>query len=399
MQIATRCGYFGQCLCALLLSINAVQAELDTQPVRPYLLEIDRVQQEEGTYSPQLGQLLTQLGVAYQQQEQHQLALDSFARALQITKINEGIYALNQLAIMDKMQSSMMAQHRWKDMDDQHQRAYWLVNRNFRPDDPRLLPYLFNYANWLLFVHNHEFQNETYVRLLQSEALFKQTHDIIMANYGDNDPRMVQSLKGLVMTSFFKSQLGPAQLEFDVDGVDMTRQGSFYMGLPAVDYRTENYREGKQALEKMVAIYDGQHEGVTGQDKVLARVGLADWYLMFGKSTTAFDTYREARDIARQENAPAAFTLFDSPTLLPDSRLYLGDSSGEKETERFVLARFDVNAHGKANNIELLDSNPQDATAMRSRALRFLRSASFRPRFSEEEPTETQGVKLKISNP
>lgn len=369
------------------------------QSIRPYLQEIDRVQQDEGTYSPQLGQLLAQLGVAYQQQNQHELAIDSFSRALQVTKISQGIYALAQVPIIEKMHSSMMAQKRWKELDDMHQRVYWLVNRNYKPDDPQLLPYLFSYASWLLFVHHHEFLNEAYVRLLQSEALYQQTHDIILANFGDKDPRMVQSLKGLVMASFFKSQLGPAQLEFSFDNLDMTRQGSFYMGLPAVDYRTENYRDGKIALEKMVEIYDAQTESAAMQGKVLARVGLADWYLMFGKTSHAFNTYREARELARQGQESSAIKLFERPTLLPDSRLFLADDGQNREPDRFVLASFDVNAHGKANNIQLLDSNPLDATAMRSRALKFLRTASFRPRFEEEEPIDTQGVRLKLSNP
>ncbi|MBT1063107.1 tetratricopeptide repeat protein [Bowmanella sp. Y26] len=399
MSIAARCVISPSVLLLLLLPGPTLADELDMRPIQPYLQEIDRVQQDEGTYSPQLGQLLSQLGVAYQQQNQHQLAIDSFSRALQITKISQGIYALAQVPIIEKMHSSMMAQNRWKELDDLHQRVYWLVNRNYQPDDPHLLPYLFNYASWLLFVHHHEFLNETYVRLLQSEALYQQTHDIILANYGDKDPRMVQSLKGLVMANFFKSQLGPAQLEFNFDSLDMTRQGSFYMGLPAVDYRTENYREGKLALEKMVEIYDAQTESAAMQNKVLARVGLADWYLMFGKTTHAFDTYREARELARQGQENNAFQLFERPTLLPDSKIFLGEDGQYREPDRFVLASFDVNAHGKANNIQLLDSIPLDATAMRSRALKFLRTASFRPRFEEEEPIETLGVRLKLSNP
>jgi len=65
------------------------------------------------------------------------------------------------------------------------------------------------------------------------------------------------------------------------------------------------------------------------------------------------------------------------------------------EDPPYVLASFDVSPSGKARNIEIIESSPEDNVLYKRRAKRSIANTKFRPRYEDGKPVLTTGVSLR----
>ena len=126
-----------------------------------------------------------------------------------------------------------------------------------------------------------------------------------------------------------------------------------------------------------------------------AKVELGDWYLLFNKWQSALAIYQESHDALKAGNIDQQQIdlLFGHPVALPD--LPLVDSSvvdDEEENQPYVLVSFDVTPYGRARNVTIIESMPEDNVRIRSRVRKALKLAKFRPRFENGAPALTTGM-------
>ncbi len=364
-----------------------------THSPEDYISAIEQIEADEGAYGSQLPQHLMGLGLNLQEQGDHQEAIDLFKRAIHVTRINEGLYNLNQVPMLERLIESHVARGEWEDANDRHQYLYWLHRRNYGDDDPRMLPVIDKLSSWHLNAYALDASAGLFHHLINAHNLFKLAVDIIDTNYGSHDLRLIDALRGLTVSNYYLATYQAKSSK----GFQMTTNAS--SGPSAEErarldqYIINSYSSGKKAITRMVDVYANNPESPPAAT-VKAKVELGDWYLLFNKWHSALNIYQEAYDtlIAQNASEKEIKRLFGKPIALPDLPLIDTQLPNHEEDPSYVLVRFNVTPYGRARNIEILESNPPDKVRIRSRVRKSLKVAKFRPRFENGAPALTENL-------
>lgn len=360
--------------------------------LQDYQTEIDRVELEQGAYGSLLSEHLVGLGLTHQKQGQHEEAIEAFKRAMHINRINEGLYSLGQVPMLERMIESHIAKGQWEKANDRHHYLFWLHKRNFGASDPRMLPVIDKLSNWHLNSYALDMGSGLLNHLVSAHKLYNLAVNIIDSNYGQHDLRLINALKGLTVSNYYlatykKSEAKPAfQVKTGADPSEAEAKAQLEQ------YINNSYNSGKRAIRRMVNVYANNPESPPWAE-AKAKVELGDWYLLFNKWQSAMNMYQESHDslIASNINQKEVDALFGYPVALPD--LPLIDSTVVKDEEQsYVLVSFNVTPYGRVTNVKILDSKPQKNVRMRSQVRKALKVAKFRPRFENGAPALTENV-------
>lgn len=376
---------------------------------------IARLEAEHGAWGSGLAEQLNGLGETYQVRGHHRDAIEIFDRAIHISRINNGLYDLSQVPIIESLLESLKARGLWEEVHERHQYLYWLHKRNFGARDPRMLPVIDKLGKWYINDYALNPDRRMMDQLVDAHNLFEQAVDIVDGSYGQEDLRMVEPLRGLVMSHWFFANYSGASAGAPLERDQLTREMSADEVSFAKEPRDErltrylhnNYGDGKQAIERIVEIYSNSPDAPPGA-AAEAKVELGDWQQLFDRRRTAIGLYEEAyRELAADDaTRERGEKLFAQPVALPDLEFVESDveqpaevtEAGEEETVEpihYVLVSFDVNRFGQAERIEILESQPEEENEYGRRVRRTLESTRFRPRLEDGKPVDTQGLTQK----
>lgn len=375
-----------------------------------YQQAIARLEAEQGAWGQGLAEQLSGLGKTYQLRGHHRDAIEVFDRAIHVSRINNGLYDLTQVPIVESMLESLKARGLWEQVHERHQYLYWLHKRNFGAEDPRMLPVIDRLGKWYINDYALNPDRRMMDQLVDAHDLFEHAVNIITGTYGQLDLRLIEPLRGLVMSNwFFANYRGETQttvVERDQFGRTISmNQVSFpddQQTNQLMRYLRNNYADGKHAIERMVDIYGNSPDAPPGA-AAQAKIELGDWEQLWQRNQAASDLYREAYDelIANDATRKQAEQIFGRPVALPDLDLVESDleqpaSEGEAaEPMHYVLVSFDVDHLGRAEHINIRDAQPADKREYRTRVKRTLESTRFRPRLVDGEPVATRGLTQK----
>ncbi len=399
-----------------------------TRSIAKYEREIQARESEHGVYDPATGEYLLSVGLVYQNAGRHEEAVDAFARALQIKRVNEGLQSTGQLLILEQLVKSNIANADWEEVDRNYQQLLWVHKRNYDTGDPRLLPVVDKVGRWKLKAYKENLLDGSAVRIIgESEKLFQDTIGILERQYGENDPRLINPLYGRALTNYqyaievantpqdeFYGAGSPTRTQVVCRTVPTANGGarricntirvpdpSYY----ATQSSNKDFALGQRivavgkALKQIVQIHENNPE-LPRDSHARALVHLGDWNLLRGKKTTAYKNYKAAYALLADgdDHQEAIAELFGKPQNLPALRLPLPeiDDKLEEEKTTSVLASFDVSRSGRAKNVQIIESEPADATSARRKAKKTIRGRLYRPRFEKGEPVATVGNKIRI---
>ena len=410
--------------------INAhTQAQVNlTRSIAEYEREIQAREAEHGVYDPATGEYLLSVGLVYQNDGKHDEAVDAFTRALQIKRVNEGLYGTGQLLILEQLIKSNIASANWEKVDQNYQQLLWINKRNYDAGDPRLLPVVDMVGRWKLKAYKEDLLDSSAISTIgESEKLFRDTIVILERQYGENDPRLINPLYGRALTNYqyaievantpqdeFHGTGSPTRTQVMCRTVPTANGGvrricntirvpdpSYY----ASQSSNKDFALGQRivavgkALRHIVQIHETNPD-LPRDSHAKALVHLGDWNLLRGKKTTAHKNYKSAYQLLADtdEHQEVIEELFGKPQNLPALRLPLPeiDDKLEQEKTTSVLASFDVSSTGRAKNVQILESEPADATSARRKAKKTIRGRIYRPRFENGEPVDTVGNKIRI---
>jgi len=100
---------------------------------------IDILETESGPYAANLIEVHFDLGRMYQAENLHQEAAASFANALQLVRISEGLYSERQIAVLEQLISVNLAAENWADVDDNHHLLFQIKKQLYRPANSQVL--------------------------------------------------------------------------------------------------------------------------------------------------------------------------------------------------------------------------------------------------------------------
>ena len=399
-----------------------------SRSIAEYEQEIQRREAEHGVYDPATGEYLLSVGLVYQNEGRHEEAVDAFTRALQIKRVNEGLHGAGQLLILEQLIKSNIANADWEAVDRNYQQLLWIHKRNYDPGDPRLLPVVDTVGRWKLKAYKENLLDAGATRIIgESEKLFRDTITILERQYGENDPRLINPLYGRALTNYqyaievantpqdeFHGAGSPTRTQVICRTVPTANGGARRIcntiRVPDPSYyasqsSNKDFALGQRivavgkALKQIVQIHEANPD-LPKDSHARALVHLGDWNLLRGKKTTAYKNYKAAYGLLADsgDHQEAIEELFGKPQNLPALRLPLPeiDDKVEEEKTTTVLASFDVSRSGRAKNVQIIESEPPDATSARRKAKKTIRGRIYRPRFEKGEPVATVGNKIRI---
>lgn len=151
-----------------------------------YLQRIHQIESSEGAFSYELVPELIGLGLLHQEQANHAESADAFQRALHIIRVNDGLYSISQLPVLDLLINSNSALQRWKQVADSYDMMYWLYRRNYAEIDPRQLQVIKRLRRWYVESYNKDTGRTLDELFTNAEGLYDQGLKIMLACTGGN---------------------------------------------------------------------------------------------------------------------------------------------------------------------------------------------------------------------
>ena len=142
-------------------AIDAAEDELRTEQERARQEEIARelelrrqaineMQGSQGIYAPQLQEAYGDLAALYEEIEDFESAIAIYTDALQISRINTGLYSDQQLPLITSLIESNSRLRNWEETDDLQELRYHISSRLYELDDLAYLQAAENYGAWKL---------------------------------------------------------------------------------------------------------------------------------------------------------------------------------------------------------------------------------------------------------
>jgi len=375
--------------------------EEQNQAVQHYEQLTKKLESSGGVYQVQLSEVLSGLGTSYQALGQDADAVAAFQRSLHISRVNDGLYSLNQIPILEKMIESNSRLGDWKSLDNNYHNLYWLNKRHYGENSPELLTLIDRIARWHLKAYELAPKEDSFAHLVIAEQLYNKAVKIIDAENGKDDIRQLKPLYGIVLTNHQIAVVVSNTPDFDdvrAGFRDANRRSQLLQAEQArQDLILQSYVKGKNAMNRIVDIYTN-NPVIPVDAEARALTYLGDWYLLFNKRNSAASTYERAYQLLREEGVDQKKidVLFGQPRTLPAFHLpVLHEKDIATENSPYVLASFDVSPSGRAQNIEILEFSPDADISHQRQARRSIASTKFRPRYENGKPVTTTGVSLR----
>ena len=399
------------------------------ETIAAYDETIKNLELQGGAYEPALSQELLSMGMLYQSQNDHEQALEYMDQALHVNRVNLGLYNLEQEQIIGEKIKSLIALGDLFDADMQQEYLFNLKRKIYGNVHIDLLPALNEYAEWNIFafdsrlVMNPHFnyaakssaftdnsvsnsigaESSKTSRLVTAQNIYRKIIQILINNYGDNDPRLLDIEKKLALTNyFFSTNLSGSSAFSNGESLTLVMNSSqSYYSTSQVSTNSMGYRHGREALERRLG-YMQTMENIAPEDIVKAKIELGDWLTIFKKRVGGLKLYEEAYNELKatgvaQEKIDELFSP-TFPETIPAFIDYPYSRASHNIPENQALSyqgwfdvRLEINRYGKPEDIEIIGRSLNTTEPIENRLLRLLRnSTSFRPRFSNDEPIDRE---------
>jgi hypothetical protein len=338
----------------------------------PLLSSIEDEEARNGPFSAALIEPLTALGLTYQENGEHVLALTVLDRALSLKRINEGLFGLDQVPLVERLIDSERAIGRTGTAEDLESRLLDLARRNYA--DPRAAP---------IFREAAERRLELYERFLRGELPPTLS---INGSPGTRDIA-VRGLRGA--RQHYNDAIGVltgnvAEHRTELEELEEALTLSYY--LEASDRRRLYqgiddwlYGMGLVSYQRRIGYTAVGYTNVVDYARTL--VEFADWSLLFSRNGTALRRYAEAHALLVEHNAPAAAIeeLFfgATPVFLPVFAPPPLDAAAG--AAGYVDLDFEVGRYGQPRKVTIVAATGEDAADVAGQLTSAFSRGRFRP--------------------
>lgn len=143
---------------------------------------IEDLQGEQGIYSPFLQEAYSDLAAFYNEIEDYENAISLYTDALQVTRINTGLYSEEQLPVIQALIRGNDKLQQWQDLDDLQQLIYHISSRLYQPGDPGYFGAAEQYGRWKLRMMRENLLGMNYRRLTNTAVDLSKFYDSVIAN-------------------------------------------------------------------------------------------------------------------------------------------------------------------------------------------------------------------------
>ena len=349
------------------------------QQEQAYLDSIETIESDGGAYSQELPESLLGLALTLQSQGRHAEAIALFRRGIHLTRVNEGLYCVQQVPLLRGEIASHLAIQDYAMVDERQDYLYRVQTRSIEAGDA-LTDALIQQAQWQYAAYQLGLGADGYLRLLNMLGLYRQALGNVATgeNGVETSVKLLPPLQGMLKTQYLIA--GYTEQDSDRPFSDDERPPEALLQFNA--YRAQSYRQGNNIIEAIARI-----EPNIAQTQVM----LGDWSLWNGRAKDAWQAYRRAEtELAGEDDAQVQLQkLFSQPIALPDIAGLMPLPPAVDAKEADVVLEFTVDKKGRVQDLERLDDNEESAKQARQ-LMKQVRKTIFRPRFTDGQPLETE---------
>ncbi len=370
------------------LSIRDGSDQVEATDILRFQDTISDIESTGGAWDINLTENLSSMGEIYQQRGMHQEAVDSYGRAMHISRVNLGLTSQEHLPFVERMVDSYLALGDWDSADRYHDYLFNALRQEYGLNDPRMVPALRKRASWELSLFNARWGEELGAKLLNALFLYRTASNLVNRYYGPDDQRFSNYLRDTAGAAYLVSRY-QALIKEAATGQYRRVQESFVDGSRGlVGNYDDGYRQGLEALQLIVASFPEERR--TTVDYAEALLLEADWYLVFDRRRAAEAKYSEAYDLIASLPVEEGSnrSLFSSVLPLPafseeiESILTTSNYEGRVAIARdsgYVDVQFAVTRFGEVTDLEVLTDENQVDSRVVSSLRRRIRGTMFRP--------------------
>jgi hypothetical protein len=355
----------------------------------------------EGYRSPGLIEHLGALAALYQELGDHLLAVGALDWALQLSRIHNGLYSIDDAALVEPMIESVTALDDHETATSLEQRLVELTLRN--PDDPRVT---------LILAGSADRRVREAQRLLEEGAaqeLFTvgttSAAALVEQPWQDRRRQALASLwaaRGLYSRALVAGVKNGGYAVLDLLEIEERMLSTYFLEMSnpelAPQDRGRLCAAGEAVIENSVGNVSKFRESPTAAASTLIK--LADWRLVCSRNGRALETYNSAYATLLDRGAPAdVVTELLSPQVpagIPATfRTPSGDGVEAPEYRGYVDASFVVGKYGSARNIEVVGASPGTTRDVERDLRAYIAGSRFRPRFVGGEPARADRVEVR----
>lgn len=366
--------------------------------IREYNLSVEQIETIGGVWDSGLVEQLATLGGLQQQQGYHPDAIATFNRAIHINRINSGLHTLEQVPVIEKMIESHLALGEWEQADLYYNYLFYVQQKAFGANDPRIIPILDRLANWNIQAFNMGYGESLGVRLSSAQMLFSAAARMVGAHFGRGDERFVNYLHNLASSAYLVSTNPGLMEELNRPDIRLAQDTLRSQLNERSAIIPRGFRAGEGALLDIAEYYAREPDSVYELAEAFANLG--DWYLIFAKRRVAQEKYQQAWNLfsGREDRDELIQRLFGQVVPLPtfssnsaDSLVAASATVKDSEPLEYDYAdlSFDVTARGTVRNIQILSEQTEANSAQLSQLRRELRRTFFRPLIVDGVPVRS----------
>lgn len=356
---------------------------------REFLDAIHSIEAESGAYAAGLPEQMLSLGLALQQQERHGEALDVLKRGVHLARINNGLYSVEQIPLLEAEIQSYMDLGDYSKADDRQAYLYRVQVRSLSSSEERVAA-LMKQAAWQYRAFRLSMGLQGLQRLTHMWDLYAHALNEIIKEDDSKSPRLLPPLYGMLRTQYLiaanqdSSANNNATLAFSADYSAQQEASRYYT------YRSQIYQKGRSVI---VAIYEIQNtvHGAGSPQAAAAVAQLGDWAMWNSRENEAEEVYQILlTELDGSDTAKAVERqIFAEPMPLPDVDGIRPLPPVQSAKPGDILLEFGVSAEGRVTGLARQDDNA-DRNDQADRLIRELRSTIFRPRYVAGQPVETE---------
>ncbi len=357
--------------------LSQIERQIETQEYAFAIAWLGRyireIESSQNHFNPELIRPMTLLGDALMGQGDYARALEQYQRAVHLSRVNEGLNAPGQVAIVYREADAYRRLGDYELANAREEYAYHVLRRGYDPTDEALLPGMLHLARWYEATGNP----------FSARAVYEDAFRVVVANGKDETVAAIPILQGIART--YRIERFPPYYAAAAATADLT---SAAFDQPVA---VNNFPAGERALQRIVQIWQSQDEAqpVAVAESVL---DLADWYTLFDKTSRAETLYEHAYGLMTEITDFDTVSYFAEPKLLyfpspgnpkPPPLNYRGEA-----TSGYVEVSYQVTNTGYVRNMETIASEPEGMMDFRVR--KSLRLARFRPMLIDGVPVDRE---------
>lgn len=157
--------------------MQALAAELEVREAA-----LSDLQSESGIYAPELMEAYSDLGALYTELGDYDNAARVYNDALQVARINTGLYSEQQLPLLDSLIDAQQKRRDWAKVDDLAHLSLHLHRRLYNESDPRFLEAAMDFGGWRLRVLNENLLDQGNRALLNTARDVSQFYGALISS-------------------------------------------------------------------------------------------------------------------------------------------------------------------------------------------------------------------------